>query len=69
MKEGRSALKIFTDKPTGKRPVERPRSRWKDNIRMNLKEIGIDTRNWTDLAPDKGYWRALVNEALTLRVP
>ena len=43
--EGRSAFKILTGKPTGKRPLGRPRRRWKDNIRMNLKEIGINTRN------------------------
>ena len=40
-----------------------------DNIRKNLKEIGIITRNWVDSAEDKDYWRALVNAALNLRVP
>ena len=43
--EGRSAFKILTDKPTGKRSLGRTRHRWEDNIRMNLKEIGINTRN------------------------
>ena len=38
--EGRSAFKILTGKPTGKRPLGRPRGRWEDNIRMDLKEIG-----------------------------
>ena len=42
------AFKILTDKPTGKRPLGRPRRRWEDNIRMNIKEIGINTRNWVD---------------------
>ena len=46
----------------------RPRSRWEDNIRMDLEEIGIDTRNWVDSAQDKVYWRALVNAALNLRL-
>ena len=44
-KEGRSALKILTGKSTGKRPLGRPRRRRKDNVRMDLKEIGINTRN------------------------
>ena len=43
--------------------------RWKDNIRMDLKEIGISTRNWVDLVQDSDYWRALANAALNLRVP
>ena len=45
MEENRSAFKISTGKPTGKRPLGRPRRRWEDNIRMDLKEIGINTRN------------------------
>ena len=46
MKEGRSAFKILAGKPTGKRPLGRPRRRWEDTIRMDLKRIGINTRNW-----------------------
>ena len=42
MEEGRSAFNILTGKPTGKRPLERPRRRWKNNIRMDLEEIGIE---------------------------
>ena len=45
MVEGRSAFNILTGKPKGKRPLGRPRRRWEDNIRMGLKEIGIDTMN------------------------
>ena len=60
--------KISTGKPTGKRPLGRPRRRWEDNIRMDLKEVGINTGNWVNLARDRDYWRALVN-ALNLRVP
>ena len=48
MEEGRSALNIFTGKPTGKRPLGRPRRKWEDNIIMYLTEIGIRTRNWVD---------------------
>ena len=46
--EGRSVFKILTVKPTGKKPLLRPRRRWKDNIRMDLIEISINTRNWFD---------------------
>ena len=45
MEEGRSDFKILTGKSTGKRPLERPRRRWEDSIRMDIKEIGISTRN------------------------
>ena len=69
MEEGRSAFKILTGKPTGKRPLGRPRRRWKDNIRMDLEKIGIKAGNWVDSAQDRNYWRAFVNAALILRVP
>ena len=71
MEEGRSAFKILTGrpKPTGKRPLGRPRHRWEENIRIDLEEIGINAGNWVDSAQDRNYWRALVNAALNLRVP
>ena len=69
MEEGRSAFKILTGKPTGKRPLGRPRHTWEDNIRMGLEEIIINAGNWVDSAQDRNYWRALVNVALNLRVP
>ena len=69
MEEDMSAFRILTGKPTGKRPLGRPRRRWEDNIRMDLKVIGINARNWVDSAQDRNYWRALVNGALNLRVP
>ena len=47
----------------------RSRRRWEDNIRMYLKEIGINTRNWVYLVQNRDYWRGLVNAALNLRVP
>ena len=49
MEEGRSAFKILTATPTGKRPLGRPRHRSEDNIRMDLKEIDINTRNWANV--------------------
>ena len=59
MEEDRSAFKILTGKATGKRPLGRPRRRLEDNIRMDLKEIGFNTRNWVESAQDRDYWRAL----------
>ena len=61
--------KLLAGKPTERRPLGRPRRRGKDNIRMDLEEIGINTGNWVDSAQDRNYWRALVNATLNLRVP
>ena len=61
-----SAFKTLTSTPTGKRPVRRRRWRWEDNIRMDIKEIGVGMRNWVDSAQDRDYWRAFVNAALDL---
>ena len=47
--------KILTSNPTGKRPLGRPRRRWEDNIRMNLKEIDISARNWVDSVQNRDY--------------
>ena len=67
--EGRSAFKILTGKPTGKRLLGRPRRRWEDNIRMDLEEIGINAGNWVDSTQDRDYWKALVNVEFKLRFP
>jgi hypothetical protein len=56
-------------KPEGRRPLGRPRRRWVDNIKIDLREIGWDGMYWIDLAQDKEKWRALVNTAMNLRVP
>ena len=69
MEVGRSAVNILSGKPTGKRHLGRPRRRWKDNFRMDLEEIGINAGNWVDSTQDMDYWRALVNAALSVRVP
>ena len=61
MEEGRTAFELLTGKPTGKRPLGRPRRRWEDNIRMDLEEICINAENCVDSAQDRNYWRALEN--------
>ena len=63
----RSAFKIVRSTPTGNKPLGRSRRRWEDIIRMNLKEIGISTRNCVDSAQDR-EWRDLVNAALNLGI-
>ena len=55
LEEGRSAFNNLTGKPRGKGPLGRPRHRWEDSIRMDLKEIDINSRNWVDSAQDRDY--------------
>ena len=66
IEEDRISFKILTGKLTEKRPLRRPRRRWEDDIRTDLKETGIGTRNWVDLAQDKDYWRTPVNLLVSL---
>jgi hypothetical protein len=56
-------------KPEGKRPLGRPRCRWVDNIKMDLREIKWDGVDWIDRAYNRDQWKALVNTVLKLRVP
>jgi hypothetical protein len=60
---------ISVGKPEGKKSLGRPRRRWVDNIKMDLREIGWDGKDWIELAQDKDQWRALVNTVMNLRVP
>ena len=69
MEKGRSAFQILAPTPAGKRPLERPRSRWEDNIRIDFKKISINMRNSVDSTQDRDYWRAFVNAEMSLRVP
>jgi hypothetical protein len=66
--EKRNAYRILVRKPEGKRPLERLRHRWEDNIRMDLREIGWGCMDWIDLAQDRDQCRALVNTVINLRV-
>jgi hypothetical protein len=69
MGEKRNAYRIWVGKPEGRRPLGRPRRRWVDNIKKDLREIGWNGVNWVDLAQDRDQWRALVNTVMNLRVP
>jgi hypothetical protein len=69
MGEGRVVYRVLVGRPEGKRPLGRPRRRWEDSIKMNLREIGIDEANWIRLAQDRVQWRAFVNTVINLRVP
>jgi hypothetical protein len=68
MEEVRGAYNILVGKPEG-RPLGRPRRRWEDNIKMDLREIVFGDVDWIHLAQDTGRWRALVNTVMSLRVP
>jgi hypothetical protein len=69
MGETRNAYRTLVGKPEGKRPLGRPRRRWVDNIKMELREIRWDGVDWIELAQDRDQWRALVNTVMNLRVP
>ena len=64
-------IQSFRRKPEGKRPLGRPRHRWEDNkpIKMDLREVGCNPREWIDLAEDRDQWRAYVRAVMNLRVP
>jgi hypothetical protein len=64
----RNAYRILVRKPEGRRPLGRPRRRWVDNIKMDLREIGWAGMNWLDLVQDRDQWTALVNTVMNLRV-
>jgi hypothetical protein len=69
MEEVRGAYNILVGRPEGKRPLERPRCRWEDNIKMDLWEIGFGDVDWIHWAQVMDRWRALVNTVMNLRVP
>jgi hypothetical protein len=67
--EKRNAYRIMVGNPAGKGPLGRPRRRWVDNIKIDLREMGWNGMDWIDLAQDRDQWRALVNAVMNLRVP
>ena len=69
MGEGRRAYRVLVGKPEGKRPHGRPRRRWEDNIKMDVKEVGWGGIDCIDLAQGRDGWRAFVHEVINRRVP
>jgi hypothetical protein len=69
MGEGRGVYRVLVGRPEGKRPLGRPRRRWEDNIKADLKEVGYEGMDWIELAKHRDRWRALVNAGMNLRVP
>ncbi|KAJ4431742.1 hypothetical protein ANN_20345 [Periplaneta americana] len=67
MGESRNAYSVLVGRPEGKRPLGRPRRRWEVNIKMDLREVGYDDREWINLAQDGDQWRAYVRAAMNLR--
>jgi len=66
---GKRCYRVLVGRLEGKRPLGRPRHRWKNNIKTDLREIGIDGANWIQLAQDRVRRRAFVNTVMNLRVP
>jgi hypothetical protein len=69
MEEMRNAYNSLIGKPEGKRLLGRPRSRWEDDTRINLRGTGWEGINWMHLAQDRDKWRSLVSTVMNLQVP
>jgi len=69
MGEERGVYRVLVRKLEGKRPLERPRHRWVDNIKMDLQEVGCEYMDWIGLVQDRDRWRTLVRAVMNLRVP
>jgi hypothetical protein len=69
MGEKRNMYRLLVGKPEGKRPLERLRRKWIENIKMDLLEIEFNVVDWIGLAQDRYRWRALANSVMNLRVP
>jgi hypothetical protein len=67
--EGRGVYRVLVGRPEARRPLGRPRRRWEDNIKIDLREIGIDGANWIRLARGRVQWRTFVNTVMNYRVP
>jgi hypothetical protein len=69
MGEVGDVYRVLVGRPKGKGPLGRPRHRWEDNTKIDLREIGIDGANWIWLAQDRFQWWALVSTVMNLWVP
>jgi hypothetical protein len=68
MGKEKGVYRVLVGKPEGKRLLGRPRRRWKDNIRMDIQDVGCGVMDWTELAQDRDRWWAFVNAAMNFRV-
>jgi hypothetical protein len=68
MGEEREVYKVLVEKPEGKRALGRPRRRWEDGIRMDVREIGLGGVDWIRLAQDRDWWQAVVSTVMNLQV-
>ena len=69
MEQSRNAYRVSVGKPEGKRPLGRPRLRWQDNIKMDLRQVGFDPGDWIALAEDRDQWWTFVRVVMNLWVP
>jgi hypothetical protein len=67
--EGRGAYRVLVGRPEGKRPLGRPRRKWDDNIKVDIRKMGIDGLNWIRLAQDGVHWPTFINTLMNLQVP
>jgi DNA-binding transcriptional regulator PaaX len=69
MRKGRDVYRVLIMRPKGKRLLGRPRHRWENNIKMDVREIGFDGANWIQLAQDRVWWWTFVDMVMNLQVP
>jgi hypothetical protein len=69
MGDGRGVYRVLVGRLKGKRPLRKPWHRWEDNIKLDLREIGMNGVKWIRLAQDRVQWQAFVNTVMNLQVP
>ena len=69
MGKRRGIYRVLVGKPEEKRPLGRPRCRWKDNIKMDLQEVECGSTDWIELSQNRDRWQAFVNVIMNLQVP
>ena len=69
MAEKGDVYRILMGKHEGKRPLGRPKRRWEGNIKMDLQNVGLGSRDWIDLTQNRDRWQALVNALVNLQIP